>query len=192
MDTKETDYIFKIAGIDPGTATLGLAYISVDIRDNTIVAIDAETVTSKHLLHNDLSQTKTMSQTSERHHNVRQQGKYLLQSFTYHTPRVVVYEHPFINTRRPMAYGALIEIVECIRNAVSTYHPEIAIVHYSPITIKQAVDARRLKGKDAVLQGMLDIKEITSRIDLNNLSEHAIDAIGAAYTYLKDYRDNNL
>ena len=70
-----------LAGIDPGGHTLGLSYMTVDVRDGSIVSVDSMTIESDRLP--DGMSGLEVSQ-SERYNRLYRLQVRLVEEFKYH------------------------------------------------------------------------------------------------------------
>lgn len=179
--------IGTICGIDPGTNMLGFATLRFNLKTLEVVSVQADSFKSDHMVQDDDLLTITQL---ERTAKIIAQKDNLVQQFRFYRPNVIICENPFINRFRPNAFGPLVEIVFAIRTAVFEYNPVVKFLTYPPSIIKKCVGAGAIAGKDAVKQAILSIEELNpcALTDLSGLDEHALDAIGAAYTHLVHYR----
>ena len=176
-----------IAGIDPGTNMLGFATLQFDLKTLAILSVQATSFKSDRMIDEDdiLSITH-----SERTAKIIAQKNNLVQYFRFYRPNIVACENPFINRLRPNAFGPLVEVVFAVRTAVYEYDPNVKFLTYEPSVIKKSVGANGIAGKDAVKQAILSLDELNPSplTNLNDLDEHALDAVGVAYTHLLRYR----
>lgn len=179
--------IGTICGIDPGSNMLGLGVIRFNLRTLDIVSVQGMSFKSEPMMDNDdLISITHLERTSK----IIAQKNNLVQYFSFFQPFVVACENPFINRFRPNAFAPLVEVVFAVRAAVTEYNPIIKFVTYEPSVIKKAVGAGAIAGKDAVKAAILSNSELNPNpfTNLSDLDEHALDAIGAAYTHLQRYR----
>lgn len=108
-----------------------------------------------------------------------------------HPPLILVYESHFINTRRPTSVIPLVRFMQAVDHVMVANG--IRTEYIAPQEMKKAirVTGRLAKAdKDIVkraIQGLIDEGEIESEIDLNEISEHEIDAIGIGYAGMLKY-----
>lgn len=177
-----------IVGIDPGTTNLGFAALEFDIQTLQIHRLYATSFKSQQMV--GLDGIIRLSH-SERIEKIYAQKDNLVNHFRYFHPSFICCESPFYNRFRPSAYGPLVEILFAIRTAAIEYDPIVKFFTYAPSVIKKAVGAGAISGKDAVKAAILGNAELATAFtegDLAGLDEHAIDAIGVAYTHLELYR----
>ncbi len=177
--------MFKIIGIDPGTNFVGLCIMTINSKDFSIAkiessVIDVSKVESRQPLNNNL--VCRLGKLSSMIHNVL---------YTY-KPMAIGIESPFINPRRPGSVIPLAQSLQVIEYSMYMYNPNIPIGKYPPSTIKNMVKAHGAAKKEPVLEAVLKIKEIASRIDLVSKTDHEIDAIAIAYCVLNDIKNNPL
>ena len=183
----DTYSVYKVLGIDPGLNNTGIAIFTIDCVSNSILNIDAFT-----LINDKLSDYTGLD---EEQYTERTIKLYKLQEAVNHVlafnnPIAVGCEAPFYNRFRPMAYGALLEVVNNIFASIIKYNPNILFHLLEPLLVKKIVGAGFMKGKISVKESVAKIPElvnVTSQ-DLNTLDEHSIDAIAVGYSMLKTYR----
>lgn len=195
---------YLIAGIDPGSTNMGLAFMEVDIETLEIYSIEAVTLTANSIY------------AASYMHHVDRQGdltandriKLLLEmvimKLHHYQPNSLSLEQPFHNRLRPAAYGPLLSQVNTIKRQLRQVFPWMYVTAYPPLSIKKAVGATSsavfkkrhpkvpaAKGKELVKAAVLEIKEIRDncKVDINTLGPDAIDAIAICYTRLVEMRD---
>ena len=94
----------------------------------------------------------------------------------------------------PGAYGALVEVICGIRNAVIRYSDVKPLYKVDPSSVKQAIGAKGNADKNAVRDYVSKIPELINNLDnpLCSLDEHSIDAMAVAYHQLLSYRNSTL
>lgn len=183
-----TKYSASIVGVDPGTNTLGSCVLDVDIATLEITGIYTRTYVGEYL---------TKSESVVRLHGDRIARLMALQHelsylFTQVQPLFIGCESPFINVRRPQAYGALVQAVEAVRSAVIAYNTCAQFRLVEPLLVKTAVGAKTSADKEAVWQAVLNIPEIMKHLGSFHPDEHSVDSIAVAYYILKQIRTNPL
>lgn len=181
---KESRPTATIIGIDPGSDTLGVGILKIDVSTFTIISSSGLT------LHG--AKAGRGSWITELHGDrqgrIETHRENLLELFCATQPTWIACESPFINRRRPNAYGALVEVICAIRYAVFQYDVWCQLSMFDPPTVKKAVgvsgktggpDGKRLMQK-AVLE--MPIFCYNGEIPIELLDEHAIDALAVAYT----------
>lgn len=176
-----------IAGIDPGGYTLGLCFMTFDVRDGSINRIETATLESEKLpdgvMGLEISQTDRFNRLYRLHVALKEY-------FRFHCPSMVICESPFFNRFRPMAYGSLSELLSMIRGAVMDYNTHVPFKTYSPSEIKKGVGAGHISDKKAIKIAVTNHSEVTDVMvkSIHLCSEHEIDAIAACYTHLNVIR----
>lgn len=177
------DHILRIMGIDPGTTTMGVGVLEVDLRTMKIVSSAARTLNADKL---------NCSELDEKVHGARYSRIFLLSEilnelFGSIRPGYVACESSFMKRRMPTAYGALMETVYAVRVALRMYDRTIALDLVDPPTAKMAVGASGKADKDAVLAAIMakgdefSFSEHYSGKKLINVDEHSSDALAIAY-----------
>lgn len=100
----------------------------------------------------------------------------------------VVIEAPFYNALTPMAYGSLIEVITAIKYRI-LIPQHLTFTMAEPLLVKKVfinikLD-KSLKRKEVMrkfLSKKVSSGEITMDIDVENLTEHEIDAIAVGFT----------
>jgi Holliday junction resolvasome RuvABC endonuclease subunit len=172
---------YRIVGIDPGTDTLGAAWLEVDLVRKAIILIEAHTFDGTRM-------AKRYSWISPLHGDrtarlmAHEENLYLF--FEYVKPHVVASEAPYMR-KFPQAFQALVECMTFIRRALFRYDEYIVLEPVDPPTAKMAVGMTIKKGstKDDVKRAVLALKTLENPmgIDLEQLDEHSIDAIAVGY-----------
>lgn len=178
---------YRLVGVDPGSDTLGVAVLDLDLGTDQITLMEARTFSGVQL-------SRAFRHVQEVHGDraarLMAHEENLYQYFCYTQPHNVASEGPFMS-RFPQAFATLTLCVENVRRALYRYYPFLPLVIIDPPTVKLSVGVRG-KGttKDDVKVGLKRIiKEgrilNTHDIDIDVLDEHSIDAIVVAYTQAK-------
>ncbi len=172
-----------IIGIDPGTNMLGFSVLRFNLRTYELLSVEGQSFKSEAMIESDDFISITHN---ERIAKIYAQKNNLVQLLRFYNPMAVTCEHPFINRFRPNAYGPLVEILFAIRTACIEFNPLVKFITYEPSVIKKAVGATAFANKDLVKAAILANKELSPNefTHLGFLDEHALDAIGVAYTHL--------
>lgn len=186
--------LVRLVGLDPGTEMLGVCVLWVDLVTQDIVefkpfTIQGTKLPQKHWLEEINSARRVRIQAHEDN---------LTRLLRIVDPLSIACESPFFNRRFPQAYGALIQIVAGIENAVLRYDPWKRLTLVDPLTVKRTVgaayNAKKSKGKtreqkkDEVRDALL-IHPLLPKVFLpllDKADEHAIDATAVAmYQYFQ-------
>lgn len=176
----------RICSIDPGSNTLGFAVIEFSVVSLQIYSTQACTyVGDRFQLNPYLVQVH-----GERIARIQAHHDNILQLLNYHQPLAVVCESSFYNIRRPMAFGALLEVLNAIRQALIEHNDNLKLDLVDPPTVKRAVGAPGNADKQAVQRAVLSLPDLNYNgpLSLDQLDEHAVDAIAVGYSKLKQYR----
>jgi Holliday junction resolvasome RuvABC endonuclease subunit len=173
-----------LVGIDPGTETLGVAVLTIDLNTMKIVSTIARTFTGSKLRKNSEWVTELFGARAGR---IDAHEKNLLDFFRDYQPVVIASESPFINRRFPQAGLALTEVVAGIRRAVISYDPWKDLRMIDPPTVKRAVGGAGNALKDEVKRCVMKLTDLNYEGDvpLQFLDEHSIDAIAVGYCEYK-------
>lgn len=172
---------FNILGIDPGSQFLGTAIINVDIATLNINYSLAWTFKGDTLIkdNNWLAQLH-----GARYDRIFAHKLNLLDLMRYYSPLYIASESPFMNTRMPNAYGALLEVINAIKQAVIEFDAWRTLHLIPPSSVKNAVGAAGAANKGTMKDKISALKELNYRGDINLLDEHSIDALSVAYAQL--------
>lgn len=177
----------RLIGIDPGSHTLGVAYVHYNLATKQLYVKNAVTVTADKIV--SLMSSDVVLVHGERRSRLIALQSFLLSYFDYTEPDVITSESPFLGMR-VTAFETLTECCCAIREAVYQYKANKPLVMVSPTEAKKAVGVKG-KGttKDDVRNGVLAIPNIVfdATVDVNLLDEHAIDAIAVAYSKCKEW-----
>lgn len=177
---------YRVMSIDPGLNFTGVGIQDVDVATSIISAIQAFTLVNQRLEDCTGLDPESVSERTIKLWKLRDAIVTVLHRYK---PIFVVCEAPFYDHRRPMAFGALLEVVNAIQMAVLIYNSNIRFVLLPPLVVKKFVGAQTIKNDTE--KGKLEVKRAISAIpaimnvlqnDIDTLSEHAIDAIAIGYT----------
>ena len=174
----------KLVGIDPGSSNLGFAWLEYDLLTSKIVRTQATTFNGVKLMKLD---TWAIEMHGERASRIKALKNKLLNSFLELMPIQIVCEGAFFNQLRPNAFEVLIEVRTAIKEAISDYDCWKTIYLIDPPTVKKGVGAPGNAKKDVIKQCVLALPDLNyeGTVSLNDLDEHAIDALAIAYTRYK-------
>lgn len=192
---------FTILGVDPGSTTMGIAALRVNIAD---LAITDASLTTIHALQLDSGRATNdwMLEThSARSMRLRELAWMLGQHLVIERPLFVVSEAPFFNPRNPNAYQVLVETMKVIENAVYAWNPWRPLYRIETTVAKKAVmpsDSNLLAqfkaikdNKEKVSFSVKHHSELSRLVNFDLHDEHAIDALIVAYTQLVRLRNND-
>lgn len=176
-----------IAGIDPGSETLGFGALKVNVVTLQIVESTAFTFVGSKLA-KDSWFGEIHGARAER---IAAHEENLVQMFQYYRPNLVASESPFYSQFRPQAYGALTETVDAIRSALWRYDCWLSLFMIDPPTVKKAVGASSHAKKDEVKAALMALPDLNYNgpTPIELLDEHSVDALAVAYCRLKILRE---
>lgn len=180
------DY-FSIVGIDPGSDTMGISEIKIDIASMHIVQTTAWTIKGSKLVDEDCWLAVLHSFRLAR---IKALGEALVSTFENIEPTIIACESPFYNPRRPNAYGVLVEVLTEIKKSVIEYDIWKPLYLIDPSTIKKSVGApgnadKNVMKTNVCLLNQQGILKYSGKDVIESLDEHSIDAIATAYCKYK-------
>lgn len=171
---------YRIIGIDPGTDTLGVAVLDLDLLNGQISLVEARTFDGTQLAR---PYSAIAGVHGDRQARLLAHEDNLYGYFNYIQPHSVIAESPFMR-KFPAAYAALTECIVHIRRGLMRYDAFMALHMVDPPTAKKAVGAvAKGSNKDGVKTAILKLPTLLNpyRIDIAALDEHSIDAIAVGY-----------
>lgn len=176
-----------VYGIDPGSIRLGLSVFTLHFKTYQILDIHTETI-EVDKLYVDPNLVDVRGYKTAR---LMELSNLLYDKMCVDQPVVLSIESPFYNRFRPNAYGTLVETTDYIKLAYNNYNNMLPLHSYPPLTVKKAVGVKKSKGKENVSKAIMAIGELTCHLphNLTGMSEHEIDAVAVAYTYVQSLRD---
>jgi Holliday junction resolvasome RuvABC endonuclease subunit len=182
--------IATLIGFDPGTVNCGVASMAIDTTNWQILKICARSYNGHKLDGEDWAG----EMFGDRYRRLKMFQHLFVEIFDREQPALIGVEAPFFNPGQPTAYRALIEFVGILIEAIRTHSLLSALYRASPSEVKQAVKAQKLIGKEPVRAGLSKMDEVTRALDcpLDDLDEHAIDAIGVCMYLLTHLREGTI
>lgn len=172
---------YRIVGIDPGTDTLGVSVIDVDLDTLQISVMDSMTLHGSRMI----SGIQRIADTyGSRFARLMALEEALIEYFFLHKPHAIISESPYFNARRPQAYGALVEAMGMLKRAVFAYNPTIPLFKVDPASNKANLRVSGKSGdKELMKSAVVNLAEIRNptKIVLQLLDEHSIDSLSVAY-----------
>ena len=177
---KNSNNIFTILGIDPGSTLLGIALLFVNIDTLQIVGSNAWTINGAKLAGKDTWSDELYGNRVSRILAIEET---LVNTFNYYQPLIISCESPFINSAFPAAGIALTEVLSTIRSAVMRYDVWHQLYLIPPSSVKNAVGAKGAAGKDSVKEKVLELDlKYNGDVPIQSLDEHSLDALAVAYS----------
>lgn len=194
------DTRLRLIAIDPGTTTLGMTCMEIDLVERYAYVHDVRTLNANRVLNITPQYNHLVALYGEREARLQAHRTDIYHYFQYWTPHAVVAEAPFMGIR-PHAYGALVECLSMVRSVALAYSP---IMPFETVPPQQAKTAFNVAYKDTrkedVKRRLHDVLgDPESRLryiapqHIDHLDEHSIDAIMVGYFfYLKWVHHNPL
>lgn len=182
-DTDQTSLI-NLVSIDPGSTKVGIADFEIDPVSGIIIRCNAHTLDASRYVQEDGWIETNFGMRQARISFIE---NYLINHFNSVRPLFIVSEGSFFNPRRPNAFEVLIEAIAAIRNAVMKYDTWRSLELIDAPTVKKSVGAAGNAKKEEVQERVLLLSDLNydSNQNINDLSEHAIDAIAVGYGFYK-------
>jgi Holliday junction resolvasome RuvABC endonuclease subunit len=175
---------FRITGLDPGTDTLGVSTLDLDLATKAISIVDSQTLLGSRLSRGNQRVTDLYGGRFTRLQALEGAlGEYFYEM----QPHEIISESPYFNKRQPSAYGALVEAMGMIKRAVYMYCSSITLLTVDPASNKANLKVSGKSGdKSLVLnavRGLVDSGQLLNPYGLmiGLLDEHSIDSLAIAY-----------
>lgn len=175
---------FKIVAIDPGLNNIGVAIFHIQTQPFSILSIHAETLKEEKVLDEVSLDGEYFTERLIKRLRMTQALMKIIKEIH---PCWVVSESPFFNRRTPGSFAVLTEVISGIFESVAMFDSNIRHATVEPLLVKHTLHIAGEKGKDVVRDAMSKENYLLSVLEqnLNELDEHAIDAIGVGYTFIK-------
>jgi Holliday junction resolvasome RuvABC endonuclease subunit len=170
---------YVVLAIDPGTETMGVAALGVDLVDFNVFAYAVTTLHASHSYNPLGVESSTYGDRFARLNTLSRSVASFCETFRPHS---VIAESPFLG-RFPQSYEALVDCLSVLRRTVSGYDPALVLETVDPPSAKKAVGinpkgATKDDVKNAVLR--LPIHRYPG-VHLERIEEHASDAIAVGW-----------
>lgn len=162
--------------IDPGSDTLGLTLLTVDLRNGQITVQYSSTHEASRML-------RYLPMGYEDAHGAMRSRMYchqqmLVDMMTQFRPHTVIAESAFLKKRFPRAFEVLIVGLEMIRGALRIYNPTMVLETVEPSAAKKAVGHKgNSKDKEGVHQCVINYPGLIWNVDPYSLDEHSSDSV---------------
>lgn len=174
--------MFNIMSVDPGSTTIGVSIFTINSIDLSVVNVETMLIDTRIGFVEDNLNKDLLIRLLKLSDSIRN----IVQ---YYNPLIIVIEDSFINRLRPTAVIPLAQSIFTIESTAISVDRYVKIFKFPPKKIKSVVRDGKA-GKEDMLIGIENIKEISSRINVYNISEHEIDALAIGYTMLKHLEQN--
>lgn len=178
-----------LVGIDPGSNTLGVGILTVNIESMEIVSSKAMTLNGDKLSRDSYWLKEIEGDRASR---IMALEKALLAIFNYHQPIAVGSESPFINNHYPAAGIALTEVICAIRRAVMHYDIWRDLRMIPPSSVKNAIYAKGNADKNMMKEKILLLAnelKYNGEVPLALLDEHSVDALAVTYCMFTELKN---
>lgn len=175
---------YRVLAIDPGSSFFGVACYEMDAQTNQIVSLTATTWRADKLMDSSELDENQYPNRQLRRYRLRRELEQLLGTFQ---PSVVVYETPFFDRTKPLAFQALVEIMTMVIDTVTQSNPNIQFERIEPQAVKKALNIAGKKGKEVVQEAVELVPEIMQHFPegLCDLDDNAIDAVAVGWSYVR-------
>lgn len=170
----------RILGIDPGTNTLGVAVIDLDLATKQMTAVLGTTFSGNHLAGNFDYIAEVYGDRAAKLRGHEDNLYYFMHEIQ---PHCVIAESPYMG-RFPQAFSALVECVNSVYRAVLRYNRTMPLLMIDPPSVKKSVGMMgRLAGKEPVRIAVSKLTHLqfAPGFTLDSLDEHGVDALAVAY-----------
>ena len=169
---------YRILAIDPGTDTLGISVLDIDLLHQRKTLVLATTFQASKWIDGLMENTQWEGQ-DEKYLRLHRHAEHLYGLLQYYQPHLVVHESAFMG-RFPKAYQGLTECLYAIRLAVQRYSPYLPLLGVTPMEVKYAIGGVK---KDEVLRALQRLTDVINLPQyLPTCDEHAVDSIAIGYT----------
>lgn len=184
--------VYRLLAIDPGTTKCGVAVVDCDPRTYRILSIRAWTIAMDALPNDTGLMGEFHDELLIRLYKLKNACQRI---FDTEQPLYVAYERPFINPKRPNAYGPLMAVHTILREISLNYHPTMPFHILSPGTMKKAIGVKSEKGKNSkelVYEAACNNPEFLALLEaggtkIDDLDDNGLDAALVGYTAVRDF-----
>lgn len=182
--------LYRIMSIDPGSDTLGLTLLTVDLRNGTITIEYSSTFEASRMLR--YLPPGYESTFGSMHSRMYCHQQMLVDMMGQFKPHAVIAESAFLKKRFPRAFEVLITGLEMIRGALRIYNPWMLLETVEPSAAKKAVGHKgNSKDKEGVHACVINYPGLIWHVDPLSLDEHSSDSvaigISKASQIIEDY-----
>lgn len=179
LTTSGNNEIYRFIAIDPGTDTLGLSLCEINLKSLEFKVCDVITLYASKNMSFYPGVIETHGEKQARLYAHRRS---LVDLFNYWRPDAIVSESPFLG-RFAAAFGALVECMQIIREAVMEYRPYMELETVDPPSAKKSMNVKaKGSSKDDIQRAVISDTTIVFADGLSRLghSEHGYDSIAVA------------
>lgn len=171
---------YRVCAIDPGTDTMGLVVLDVDLLTCELDLVSAYTSSGLRMSR---KAPDGFTIHGDRWAKLFMHERNILQWLWTYQPNALICESPFLG-RFPQAFESLVECKATIRRALTQYDAFMPLETIDPPSAKSAVGALVKKGsKENVKESILKLNDLINKtgVPLETMDEHTIDAIAVGY-----------
>lgn len=172
----------RIMACDPGTTTLGLSLIEVDIDNFEELprVVWSDTISVK----NPRVEDDLFLIDGGRKWRVEEIQKQMIEVIEFAQPSFFITETPFFRRGKMSAYESGVELQTMIHEAVRSLSLTTKVYGINPISVKHYIGVDHIgTGKEEVRQAVLEVFKDHTDIDLSVLDEHSIDSIAVGHYF---------
>lgn len=178
----------KILSIDPGNTTTGWCVSEYQCTSPKMVILATGSLYPSKFAHK-----KENKVIADKYSPAAVALDYLHEQLTEimdtFRPQVVASEDCFINMRMPTAIKSLTLVIHTIEE-VCRLKFGMPVFKYPPMVVKKVFSAKGSADKNKMKDALLLSKDIDiSKVDINTMTEHEIDAIAVGYTAISHWDD---
>lgn len=174
-----TNDFYRFIAIDPGTDTLGLALCTINLKTLELCVCEIITL---HASKNMSFYPGVVETHGDKQARLFAHRRALVDLFNYWRPDAIVSESPFLG-RFAAAFGALVECMQIIREAVMEYRPYLQLETVDPPSAKKSMNVKaKGSSKDDIQRAVISDTSIIFAEGLSRLghSEHGYDSVAVA------------
>lgn len=183
--------IYRIMSLDPGTDTLGVAIIDLDLRDYSATIVFANTIKGNKRARLYPEMEEDFGSRAARLHSL----SVVLRELVFKMrPNCVISESPYMG-KFAQAFEALVQCLGMIQGVIYEYDPTMVLETIDPPSAKKATGASGRGGdKMAVsnaIRNLVKLRNATG-FPIEALDEHTTDAIAVGCYKLRTIDDSIL
>lgn len=176
----------RVVGIDPGTDTLGVAVVDVNIETKEYKLMYGHTFHASKYVNYYPEMVQARGSRDVRLMVLRRK---LVEFFMLAEPELIAAESPFLQRGKVSAFEALVECYAMMREAVWGYSSLITLQRIDPVTVKNYVGVSH-KGTDKTdvhrAVNAIYKDRCSEHVDLSTFDEHANDAVAVCHVVVRN------
>lgn len=172
-----------LLAIDPGLNNTGVAVFKLNLDPFEIVSINALTLQAQRLIDTSGLDDEDYAERAHKRYSMAHALKSII---VRENPSAIACESPFFDRRKPSSFAVLTEVLITYYDTAVKVNPAVRFSYVEPLLVKKILGVAGQKGKEPVRESMEKqdfLSKLTQRLD--DLDEHAVDAIGVGITYIK-------